>query len=193
MLRVLVCLCLIGASTLSWTSKTFRANSVPGSDLKRINREQCTALSRVWYEHVFDRLYEDIDVEDEDSVHKITRALQRALHAKDRFDNDFTIQHINLLESALQRPNSHAFSYLAWMPRETETNACEDLLALVVCDREHASETPRLLSIVCNPEYVWSEHIALRELKRALLHHAVNVTAFASRAENKRVVLEWSW
>ena len=79
------------------------------------------------------------------------------------------------------------------MPREVGTDTSEDTLALVVCDRVHSHKSPRLVNLVCNPAYVWSEHIALSELKRALLHHSVDLAHFVELPEYQRIVLEWSW
>tara|TARA_X000000950_G_scaffold3335_1_gene3561 strand:+ start:15699 stop:16274 length:576 start_codon:yes stop_codon:yes gene_type:complete len=178
---------------VSWTTKLYIPSLKPGADLRVIDRAQCRSISRSWYEKALEAINEssksDKDALDEHNAHEITRALRQAIDVKNKVDTDRTIQNVNKMESVTQSLQNPLVC-MAWMPLEESTNATETL-ALVVC--EMGGGAKNLRCVVCNPLYDWSEHIPLRELRKAMLAVAVNVTYFEMQPENKRVVLEWWW
>ena len=94
-----------------------------------------------------------------DDEHELTDALKNAIQLTNRVESDFTLQSISRLEAILHNPQN---DYFAWMPCDEETNKSKDTLALAVCQQQNLSLVVRC--IICNPQYVWSEHIPLSEL-----------------------------
>ena len=185
-MRLLRFVFMATCAAFSWTNKKFVSSVIPSSDLKRIDARQCTHIARKWYETV-------LDIPDDE--HELTDALKNAIQLTNRVESDFTLQSISRLEAILHNPQN---DYFAWMPCDEETNKSKDTLALAVCQQQNLSLVVRC--IICNPQYVWSEHIPLSELKRALRgligftseDEELNFDEFASRRENKRILLEWS-
>ena len=184
-------------NSLSWTNRRFCSDKLPDRDLSYIDRQQSIVISQLWYSKImgdeFGEPWTDPEWDDED-VHEITRELQKAMDTTKKLDEDQTIQSINRFESVCQEKNSNNYIHLAWMPTEIKTNLRKEVLAIIVCSQ--IDNILKIKSIVCNPDYIWSDNIPLLDLKkalRALTGNKLDLGDFLKQEENQRILLEWSF
>ena len=170
-MRRVVRLCALLYSTqghgLTWGHKRFSPSAAPGRDLKHTDVTTCRSVLSVWYQQVVDQ----------------PKAVKNA----------YTLRNLNRFET-ITHLTKQDLTYLVWMPCEIQTNLTEDILAVVVGKKHHEVPNFMVRSVVCNPAYVWGEHIPLYELKRAL-HAAegeLDLADFAAQPESQRLILEWS-
>ena len=177
---------------LSLQQNRYLSPSPPGSDIIKVTPQQCSLVSKHWYNKLMEDFY-DYDM----SKFEKMDPLEKAIKEKDNietFPNSHIIKQINIFESFYHSVKKNNLTYFTWMPIESSSKEARDILALIICEANHTDLTLKL--IIPNPEWS-SEMIEPMSLKNSLCSlvpdsKVLNLVEFYENPVNTRFFLDWN-
>lgn len=166
--------------------------SPPGSDIIKVTPQQCSLVSKHWYNKLMEEFY-NYDLSKFEKLDPLSKAIQQKDNIE-TFPNSHIIKQINQFESYYHSANKNNLTYLAWMPIESSTKQAKDILALIICQANSSHLTLKL--IIPNPH--WSSNmIEPTSLKTSLFSlvpdsKVLNLVEFYENPVNTRFFLDWN-
>tara|TARA_X000000950_G_C13908886_1_gene658155 strand:+ start:2146 stop:2709 length:564 start_codon:yes stop_codon:yes gene_type:complete len=170
---------------LVFNNKYYVSSKHPQNDLRVLSAAQSSSISRIWYNKIMTNFFDAYSRKNVNPM-DIARDFKHSPY-------NHIISHINTLESLFNTPKKDKYLYMGWMPKEIDTNEQNEVLSLVVCEKNERDLC--LTCIVPNPCWT-STAISYKELKKSLLSledssQILNVTHFFEDSRNIRLKLDW--
>tara|TARA_Y100000741_G_scaffold363535_1_gene351962 strand:- start:1235 stop:1807 length:573 start_codon:yes stop_codon:yes gene_type:complete len=185
----------------------YSTSKLPQTDLKVISAQQTNVVSKTWYSIIMEEFFDKQKRYSEDETLTKLESARIQRNSLREFSKNYILKNMNTLESYFQSSMKDKYLYLAWMPpkdlsqdivqdlSEEKKEIYEQILALVVCDKQHDNLV--LKCIITHPFWT-SDNIEPKELKKCLealetKEQILNVTEFYNDPSNIRFKLDWSF